>query len=276
MFWKRLSCAAAVGGLLAGGAFAQEARYRVHFNASWSAATHPGAFPVNAHFSPLIGASHNDQVTFWEPGGLATPGIESMAETGATSTLGSEFTVAMNAGNLHRRFTGTALFGLPTTENNALAVSVQHPRVTAVTMIAPSPDWFLGVNGVELFAGGVFLDNVTVDLYPWDAGTDSGLNFTSANSDTNPAEPIRSLAGEIPFAGLPPMGSFTFILLDLPCPGDTDGDGDADLDDLATVLAGFGLANGAVVADGDVTNDRAVTLDDLAEVLANFGETCMP
>ena len=49
-----------------------EIRYRVVFDATWSAETHPGAYPGGAHFSPLIGVVHDEDAVFWEVGGLAT------------------------------------------------------------------------------------------------------------------------------------------------------------------------------------------------------------
>ena len=72
--------------------------YTVEFNASWSSQTHPNAYPSNAHFSPLIGVAHNDQVGFWSPGGLASDGIEQMAETGGRTLLQNEIQAAINAG----------------------------------------------------------------------------------------------------------------------------------------------------------------------------------
>ena len=55
-------------------AAATTATYRVVFEATWSASTHPTNFPGGAHFSPLIGAVHNDNITFWARDGTATPG----------------------------------------------------------------------------------------------------------------------------------------------------------------------------------------------------------
>ena len=70
--------------LWAPAAHAQSATYRVTFEGKWTmAATATGvAVPGGAHFSPLIGAVHNAQVTFWSSGGTASAGIESMAEVG--------------------------------------------------------------------------------------------------------------------------------------------------------------------------------------------------
>ncbi len=78
MYRSLLLCA-----LIAAPASAQSsAEYRVSFESSWSAATHPAGFPDNAHFSPLVGATHDATVSYWEPGATATSGIEAMAERG--------------------------------------------------------------------------------------------------------------------------------------------------------------------------------------------------
>src|SRR5262245_46763810 len=74
------------------------ANYTVSFDATWSQATHPNAYPPGAHFSALIGGVHNDQVSFWSPGGLASVGIEQMAEVGGTSALRNIVQTAINAG----------------------------------------------------------------------------------------------------------------------------------------------------------------------------------
>jgi len=38
---------------------ADTAQYEVKFNATWSAATHPLDYPGDAHFSGIIGATHD-------------------------------------------------------------------------------------------------------------------------------------------------------------------------------------------------------------------------
>ncbi|MBT8262857.1 MAG: hypothetical protein KJO05_08545 [Bacteroidia bacterium] len=73
-------------GLLCGNlmVFSQsEATYSINYTSTWSETTHPhpgGNFPASAHYSKLVGATHNDQVVFLEMGSLATPGIEDIAE----------------------------------------------------------------------------------------------------------------------------------------------------------------------------------------------------
>lgn len=273
---RKLTTAACIAALLTSApALAQTATYRVTFDATWSAATHPGAFPSGAHFSSPIGGTHNNLVEFWAPGGIASPGMESMAEVGGTATLTSEINAAITAGNAGDVITAPGLPTVPAVRNTTFGLTSTHPQVTLVTMIAPSPDWFVGVHGLVLHDGGKWFDNVVVALDPYDAGTDSGLTFSAPNADTNPQEPIRNLSSEAPFAGTPPLGTFTFRILNLPCRGDVDGDNVATLTDLAIMLSNFGMDSGALAGDGDVNNDRAVDLTDLAELLSAFEEPCV-
>ncbi|MEM7308404.1 MAG: spondin domain-containing protein [Planctomycetota bacterium] len=197
--------------LLATGAFAQgaEAVYDVTFDSTWSPATHPSAWPgPSAHYSPLIGATHSDAISFWEPGGIATNGIEVMAETGGTFALTNEINAQIGAGTAGEIITGAGIDS-PDTTTSSFRLTDGHSQVTLVTMIAPSPDWFVGVHGLELFQNGSWVDQITVDLFAYDAGTDSGLSFTSGNQNTFPQEPI-SLMTSGPFFGTTPLGTFTF------------------------------------------------------------------
>lgn len=71
------------------------ATYEVTFTATWSEGTHSNDFPSNPHFSGLIRTSHNDKVSFWEEGELASIGIKSMAETGSKNPLNLEIARAI-------------------------------------------------------------------------------------------------------------------------------------------------------------------------------------
>ncbi len=197
---------------LHGSSFGQ-ATYRVDFDVTWSAGTHPGAYPSSAHFSPLIGITHDSSVNFWEPGGIASPGIEQMAETGATSILRNEITAATGRTNY---LSSTTIFGTGRRSVN-FDVEKDESLLTLVTMVAPSPDWFVGVNSLDLYAGGAWADGLVVDLFAWDAGTDSGVNFSSGDQDTNPQTPITRLGNPLPDT-LPALGTFTFTLLAVPEP----------------------------------------------------------
>jgi hypothetical protein len=81
-----------------------------------------------------------------------------------------------------------------------------------VTMVAPSPDWFVGVSGFRLLENGAWVTERTVSLVPWDAGTDSGPSFTSPDQETIPRQPVSAISTP-PLAvngQAAPLGTFTF------------------------------------------------------------------
>jgi len=182
------------------------ARYRLTWKATWSSATHPTNFPGGAHFSDLYGATHNESVSLWEPGGIATTGIKNMAERGSNSALRTEILAAVSAGTAENLVDGNFIQS-PGETSVTFDVSQSHPLASFVCMIAPSPDWFVGVHGLPLFQNGAWLERTTVALQAYDAGTDSGTNYTSSNAPTNPFQPISQidLRGETR-----PLGTFTF------------------------------------------------------------------
>ena len=51
------------------------ATFAVTFEATWSAATHPDAFPPDPHFSRLTGATHAIDVSLWRVGSPASDGV---------------------------------------------------------------------------------------------------------------------------------------------------------------------------------------------------------
>ena len=191
---------------------AVKARYSVIFESTWTAETHPADFPSNPHFSPLVGGTHSSRVRFWAPGAAASDGIEAMAEMGRTSPLDAEVQAAIAAGTAYGLILGGGIARSPGTATAEFEIGREHPLVSLVTMVAPSPDWFVGTDGLSLVEGGDWVAEKTVTLYPWDAGTDGGLSYGSPDLDTQPRQPIRALEGH-PVArdGLvAPFGRFRF------------------------------------------------------------------
>ncbi len=250
-------------------------RYRLDFEGTWSATTHPGAFPGgSSHFTDLVGATHSEGSTFWEPGQLATLGVERVAELGSSSTFLSEVQVAINSGTAASKINGPSLFGLPASESLTVTVTELHPLVTLVSMVAPSPDWFVGVTGLSLRENGQWLGQVEVELDAYDAGTEDGEGFSLSNPATNPQEVIKKIT-TAPFAGLPPLAKLTFTVLPNDLAGDFNLDGQVDVDDSLIWQAGYGnfSGGGALVVDGDANGDGIVNGSDFLSWQQNFGKT---
>jgi spondin-1 len=56
------------------------------------------------------------------------------------------------------------------------------------------PDWFVGVSDLELCTPhGQWIESKEINLYPYDAGTDSGPAYTSPDQPTYPSEAIRRI-----------------------------------------------------------------------------------
>ncbi len=186
------------------------ASYQLTFYAEWSAASHPTNYPASAHFSPLIGNTHNDNGFIWDAGGIATNGIEQMAESGGTFILRDEIETLINQSGAESTVSGTGADGVDTTVIN-FEISQSHPLFSLVTMIAPSPDWFIGVHDLDLKPEGVWLDELTIELFPYDAGTQEGVTFTPPGPNTSPRAPISRITTS-PFANNVRLGRFVFEL----------------------------------------------------------------
>ncbi len=186
--------------------------YEVTFEGKWSEETHPDDFPSFRHyFSELVGATHDSSVVFWKPGEFATPGIKDMAEIGLTGTFEDEVKPAIEAGRAEFILLGGNIKVSPGSVSLTFEMSESHPLATLVTMIAPSPDWFVGVSGLSLSPEGTWLDTVVVDLHAYDAGTDSGLSFESDDVVTEPPQPIARMQSRPFHSDSPPLGTFTFV-----------------------------------------------------------------
>ena len=186
---------------------AQSATYRVTFQGNWTTASTPGGVVAGAHFTTLIGAIHNDMVIFWESGGTATPGVENVAELGLPGTFRSEINADSNAISVVEKSVSAGGTGSATFE---ITLTNEHSLVTLLSMIGPSPDWFVGVSGRSLLdTQGQWESLLEVDLFPYDAGTEEGTEFSLNNQTTSPQGVIASIKGMGKFSNVR-MARLTF------------------------------------------------------------------
>ncbi len=179
--------------------------YNITFDSNWSQATHPhpsGSLPGGAHWSPLVGVIHNDQIGFFEMGTLASQGTENIAETGSFTVFNNEVNNFIAAGTAQEFLNFGDLDSDLGQITGSINVDFDFHYLSLISMIAPSPDWIIAASNISLLdnTDNWIEDDIVIDLYAYDAGTDNGTDYTSANSDTNPAQPISSLQGVAPFS----------------------------------------------------------------------------
>ena len=156
--------------------------YRITFEQTWNRTDFPTNFPSSAHFSPLIGASHSSQIIIWRPNDQPTsPGMEVVAETGATSSFRQELQTAQGNGYVNDIFVNGSAPRSPGSQTQTFVITEQFPLVSAISMLAPSPDWFVGVRDVNLRVNGEWVERLVFDLRLYDAGTESGERFSLSN-----------------------------------------------------------------------------------------------
>jgi len=173
----------------------QPARFELRVEITWSAETAPYEFPNDAHLSPLIGVTHNSRYVLFRDGYTATAGLELVAENGRTSVLKAELAEAMRRGRVGAVVDGPKLDDVPGVMVVEFEATPEHPALSFVTMIAPSPDWFTGAVDVALISEGEWIEELEVPLWAWDCGTDGGDTYAARNDDVQPRQSVRLLSG---------------------------------------------------------------------------------
>ncbi|XP_017150280.1 uncharacterized protein LOC108160655 [Drosophila miranda] len=175
------------------------------------------------------GEQQQQQMQLQSQTGKSQPGGSTAAAVAAAAAATAMATGPPTSGDASERSVFDE-FSLPAIQLGAgrseakVFVDSNHSLVSLMTRIVPSPDWFIGVDSFELCVGGSWIDTVTVELDPLDAGTDNGFTFTAPNWPTAPQGVIYRITSRYPGhpAGsfyypkskrLPPIATFQFIKL---------------------------------------------------------------
>lgn len=155
--------------------------FQLTFEGIWSNETHPRDYPFAiwlTHFSDVIGASHDGNFSFWGENHISTDGFRSLAEWGSVRAL--EFELRAKGSRLRTLIKAAGLW-YPNVNTNTSAnfrVDRIHHKLSVASMFGPSPDWVVGVSGLNLCQKDcTWKDSLDIDLYPWDAGTDNGITY---------------------------------------------------------------------------------------------------
>lgn len=167
-----------------------EATYKLTFTGWWTAPQF--TVPFGAHFSPVTGTVHNADHSLWREGSFASPGLEAVAEVGNQSFLLAEIdSVIARKGAIAP--VNMAAAGPAERLSRTVYCNTNFSCLSLASMVAPSPDWFVGISSLNLYRNGAWLSDTTIQLKVYDAGTEEGDVFGYNNPATVPQEKIQLL-----------------------------------------------------------------------------------
>uniref|UniRef100_A0A5K3F8X7 F-spondin n=1 Tax=Mesocestoides corti TaxID=53468 RepID=A0A5K3F8X7_MESCO len=194
------------------------ATYKLTFQGVWNSTTHPQDWPYKhpnlLHWTNLIGASHAPSFQIYAIGQTASAGVQSVCAYGDTTILREALSLAASKAEgaagvptgsqsattdvspLRSLITTPGMWGEETLmeeRSTLFSVNRTHPLVSMLTMLGPSPDWCTGISGQSLCkADCTWVNNLTLHLYPWDAGIREGNTYMPKESDRREIpDPIR-------------------------------------------------------------------------------------
>ena len=168
----------------------EDARYTITITSKWSSPDF--TVPPGAHFTTFAGMIHNTNTFLWKENTLASFGVETLAETGGGGPILYEIDsiiATKNAASL-------IYFVAPPVTGSAsvnILCTTAYSCVSFASMIGPTPDWFIGVSGLNLYANNRWVSDTTFNLLAYDCGTEDGDMFGYANPATVPQQKIHIL-----------------------------------------------------------------------------------
>jgi hypothetical protein len=167
-----------------------EARYSIEITGKWKAPEF--VVPGGVHFTTVLGMVHSSETYLWKPGTKASLGVENVAEAGNAYPLLYEIDTAIATGKSIALIAITAPLPTGSSKVNVYCTS-NYSYISLETMLAPTPDWFTGINGFNLFENKRWVTDTTINLYAYDAGTEDGDVFGYNNPSTMPQQNVQLL-----------------------------------------------------------------------------------
>ncbi|KAK7482033.1 hypothetical protein BaRGS_00026725 [Batillaria attramentaria] len=174
------------------------AEYKLTFYGAWSKEKFPRMYPryrPSAQWSKIIGRTHGPTYQMWSEGSMASHALKRFAEDGDALLYDAE---PQGYNGVFDTFHCEAIRGGEGKTSTFILVDGVHSKVSFVSKMVPSPDWFVGLDGLELCRRGRWRARAHVNLRPLDAGTDRGYTFTSPNWPSHPREPIYQITSSHP------------------------------------------------------------------------------
>lgn len=184
--------------------------YKLSIRTFWDEEQFPKQYPEwrpPAQWSKTIGFSHSKEFQMFSIGSVAGDGVKQFVETGDSDTLDRE--AATN--KFFDAFIAPPITSGAGNTSTTIFVDGNNTKISLMAKLVPSPDWFIGLDSLNLCQDNNFIDSITIEAFPLDAGTDNGFTFTSPNWPTDPQGVIFQISSQYPTH---PAGSFHYPHLD--------------------------------------------------------------
>lgn len=166
------------------------ASYKIIITGTWMSPQH--TIPANQHFTSFVGMVHNASSHIFKLNQQASLGVENIAEIGNSAALNTEMDGYILDGKALNKFS-VAIPGITAKDSVSINVTYQNSLISFESMIAPSPDWFAGLDSYNLIQNGKWVTDITVNVSGYDAGTEDGNIFGYNNPATVPQQNISFL-----------------------------------------------------------------------------------
>ncbi|CAB4059116.1 Spondin-2 [Lepeophtheirus salmonis] len=179
--------------------------YKVVLETFWDPELFPKQYPEwrpPAQWSKVIGFSHNDDYNLFHIGSIASDSVKEFAETGSTESLDK-----VSDSLILDVFSAPPIPKGAGRTQGSIFLDGNHTQVSLMSKLVPSPDWFIGLDALDLCKDGRFIDSIVIESDPIDAGSDNGFTFTSPNWPTEPRAEIFKITNVYPSH---PAGSFNY------------------------------------------------------------------
>jgi len=177
------------------------AAYRLTLETNFTSETHPTDFPEDAMFGSLIGVGHSSQTTVFRIGQMASDAFATYIQSGDDSPLIEELT-PVDDGSGGQDFSvniDTESSIGPINMGSVDVIVSTAGFISFVAALSPSPDWFIGVDSFDVMDdNNQFIENATINLFPLDAGINSGTTYLDEGNTES--ENISDISSEAPFA----------------------------------------------------------------------------
>ncbi len=168
-------------------------KYKATLMLNWSGNPQINA-PSNPHTGNMFYVVQNGNLSLFQVGQLASKGISITAMFGTVDDLQAETRANPN---ILKTYTSPVLNENQKKQSIMLDLTPSFNSISFVTMISPSPDWFIGIPNMSLMKNGKWIDDITIPLYVYDAGTDKGMEFANVpDYPEKSAKPIEMIRGE--------------------------------------------------------------------------------